>query len=287
MLHKPQHIPAFHPLSDKRKKAMVIACAAELRNTKAELIIKLFFMLFLCFAAMQMSSQEEKKTLHTGNEAYFSGKSMEAARYYKKSLKENGAYHKANFNLGDALYKTAMDIKTGKVKSPNPKMTPDSAANLVFDQAAEQFEVVAKSVSNGDTIQKAWHNYGNAKLMQKNYEDAVSAYKKSLKINPKDEDTRYNLAYALSQMKQQQKNQDQKDNKDNKDKKQQQNKKEEDNKQVNNNKDKNENKAQQPEMSKEQAEKILNELKNSERKLQAARKKKDEDGTVSKPEKDW
>jgi len=60
---------------------------------------------------------------------------------------------------------------------------------------------VAKSLLNSDTVQKAWHNYGNAKLMQKSYEDAIYGYKKALKLNPKDEDTRYNLAYAQRELK--------------------------------------------------------------------------------------
>ncbi len=235
--------------------------------------------------ATTVRSQEEKKVLRKGNDAYFSGKNMEAANDYRKSLKEKETYHKANFNLGDALYKTAMDIKAGKIKTPNPKMTPDSAANLVLDEAANQFEVVAKSVPNADTIQKAWHNYGNARLMQKNYEEAINAYKKSLKINPKDEDTRYNLAYALTQLKQQQQNQNKNDNK--KDNKQDQKQKQKDKEDVNNKNNKEENKGAQPQMNKEQAEQILNALKNAERKIQAARKKKDENGQVVKPEKDW
>lgn len=252
-------------------------------GTEAAMAARLLLSLCLALAAMQAKSQEEKKILRKGNEAYFSGKSLEAARDYKNSLKEKGDYHKANFNLGDALYKTAMEIKTGKMKSPDPRMTPDSASNIVFEQAAEQFEVVAKSVSNGDTIQKAWHNYGNAKLMQKNYEDAIAAYKKSLKINPKDEDTRYNLAYALTQLKNQQKNQNK--NQDNKQDQKKDQQKQEQDKQANNNKNKADEQPQ-PEMSKQQAEQILNALKNSEKKTQAARKKKDS-GERSKPEKDW
>ena len=159
-------------------------------------------------------------------------------------------------------------------------MTPDSAANLVYNQAAEQFEVVAKSVSNADTIQKAWHNYGNAKLMQKSYEDAILGYKKALKLNPKDENTRYNLAYAQKKLAEQQKNQnkedkkdqDKKDNKDDKKEQKKEEKKEE---------------APQPQMSKEQAEKMLNALKNDEKKMQALRKKKGDPGQKVKVEKDW
>ena len=235
------------------------------------------------FLSLNVFSQKEKMVLRDGNDSYQSGKPMEAANYYKKSLKEKQDYYKANFNLGDAYYKTAELIKTGKIKTPNPRMTPDSAANLVYNQAAEQFEVVAKSVSNADTIQKAWHNYGNAKLMQKSYEDAILGYKKSLKLNSKDEDTRYNLAYAQKQLAEQQKNQkkDDKKDQDKKDKKDDQKDKKEQKK------DQEKQEAPQPQMSKEQAEKMLNALKNDEKKMQALRKKKGDPGQKVKVEKDW
>ena len=103
-------------------------------------------------------SQKEKMILRDGNDAYHGGKPMEASNYYKKSLKEKQDFYKANFNLGDAYYKTAELIRTGKMPSPNKRMTKDSAANILYNQAAEQFDVVAKSISHPDTIQKAWHN---------------------------------------------------------------------------------------------------------------------------------
>lgn len=227
-------------------------------------------------------SQEEKKVLRKGNDSYNSGKAMEAANYYKKSLKEKQDYYKANFNLGDAYYKTADLIRTGKVPSPDKRMTKDSAANIIYNQAAEQFEVVAKSVSNADTIQKAWHNYGNSKLMQKSYEDAILGYKKALKLNSKDEDTRYNLAYAQRELKKQQ-DQQKKNDKDKKDDKKDGDKP----KDKKNQGEKDKKEEPQPQMSKEQAEKMLNALKNDEKKMQALRKKKGEPGQKIKVEKDW
>ena len=238
-------------------------------------------------------SQKEKMVLRNGNDSYNGGKPVEASNYYKKSLKEKQDYYKANFNLGDAYYKTADLIKTGKMKSPNKRMTPDSAANLVYDQAAEQFEVVAKSVLNNDTAQKAWHNYGNAKLMQKSYEDAILGYKKALKLNPKDEDTRYNLAYAQKQLQKQKQNQKNKDDKKDQEKKDGQkpedkkDKGQEDKEKINNQNDKEKQEASQPQMSKEQAEQMLNALKNSEKKMQSLRKKKGDPGQKVKVEKDW
>ena len=239
------------------------------------------FIILISFSIISTSinAQKEKMVLRDGNDSYNGGKPMEAANYYKKSLKEKQDYYKANFNLGDAYYKTAEYIKTGKLKTPNPRMTPDSAANLVYNQAAEQFEVVAKSVSNADTIQKAWHNYGNSKLMQKSYEDAILGYKKALKLNPKDEDTRYNLAYAQKKLAEQKK--DDKKDQDKKDKKEEQKDKKEQKK------DQQKEEAPQPQMSKEQAEKILNALKNDEKKMQALRKKKGDPGEKVKVEKDW
>lgn len=227
-------------------------------------------------------SQEEKKVLRKGNDSYNGGKPMEAANYYKKSLKEKQDYYKANFNLGDAYYKTADLIRTEKMPSPDKRMTKDSAANILYNQAAEQFEVVAKSVSNADTIQKAWHNYGNCKLMQKSYEDAILGYKKALKLNPKDEDTRYNLAYAQRELKKQQ-DQQKKNDRNKKDDKKDGDKPED--KKDKGEKDKKE--EPQPQMSKEQAEKMLNALKNDEKKMQSLRKKKGEPGQKVKVEKDW
>ena len=63
---------------------------------------------------------------------------------------------------------------------------------------------------------------------EKMLSNGIEAYKKALKTNPNDEDTRYNLSYASRMLKQQQKQnqqkkddkkKDDKDKKDNKDKK--------------------------------------------------------------------
>lgn len=249
----------------------------------------IYITITLSILASMSFAQEEKKILRNGNDSYNGGKPMEAANYYRKSLKEKQDYYKANFNLGDAYYKVADLIRTGKMPPPDKRMTADSAANLIYQQAAEQFDVVAKSLLNSDTVQKAWHNYGNSKLMQKSYEDAIYGYKKALRLNPKDEDTRYNLAYAQKKLAEQQKNQN-KDDKKNQDKKEnkdeQKDKKEKDKEDIKNPNNKDQ-QAPQPQMSKEQAEKMLNALKNDEKKIQALRKKKGDPGQKVKVEKDW
>lgn len=245
-----------------------------------------YFLITGFFALLLLSgyAQEEKKLLYEGNKSYHGGKVMESGLLYKKALKEKPSYYKANFNLGDALYRTATMIKAKQIPVPDKRMTPDSAANLVFDQAAEQFEVAAKGGTHPDTVQQAWHNYGNARLQQKNYEDAILGYKKALKLKPTDEDSRYNLAYAQRKLKEQQKNQ-KKDQKNDQKKEQQQ--QEKDKQKVNNPNDKDKQEAQQPAMSKEQAEQMLNALKNSEKNNQKLREKKGEPGQKKNIDKDW
>ncbi len=241
-------------------------------------------MLFLCGFA-----QQEKQILYKGNNAYHSGKLVEASNHYRQSLQAKPDYYKANFNLGDALYRTANLIKAGKIPVPDKKMTVDSAAALVYNQAADQFEVAAKSTNNPDTMQKAWHNYGNSKLMQKDFETAISGYKKALRLNPKDEDTRYNLAFAQRELAKQQKDKKDKDDKENKDQKKDEKKDQDqkDKEDINNQNDKEKQEAQQPQMSKEEAERMLNALKNDEKKKQSERKIKGEPGQKRKVEKDW
>jgi Ca-activated chloride channel homolog len=233
------------------------------------------FLYMLVLARIASLAQNDAKNIYYGNKDYYSGKTIQATDYYRMALKENANNQKAHFNLGNSLYKNGMQIKSSKENfvQAGKKVTPDSLANLVFEEAAQNFAQVANSISDKDTLHRTWHNIGNCYLQKKEYQQAVNAYKKSLKYNSKDEETRYNLAYALKNLP--------------KDKKgggggQSQNKKEEDKN------DKNKNAApQQGQMSKDQAEQLLKALMNQEKKLQDKRKQKQEDQGKTTVEKDW
>jgi len=237
-----------------------------------------FILVFLSLLSITpVFSQKDAQYLYDGNNLYRNGNIPEASTKYSRALELNPNNRKANFNLGNALYKNALQVKEGGLAgiatSPDSKMTPDSLAGLIFDQAAQNFAVVANSVSDKDTLHQAWHNIGNCYLQKKDYQKAVDAYKKAMKYDPKDEETRYNMAYALKNLPKDKKggggqsNQPQKQEEKKDDKKQQQ--------------------QQQNQMSKEQAEQLLNALMNNEKKLQDKRKQKQEDPANSKAEKDW
>ncbi|MGB1042912.1 MAG: tetratricopeptide repeat protein [Tenacibaculum sp.] len=138
--------------------------------------------------------REARALLRKGNKLYNQQKFSDAAITYRKSLDKNSSYDKANYNFGNTLYQEKK-----------------------YKEAVAQFEVTTKTSKDKFTQAEAYHNIGNAMLAQKQYQQAVDAYKNALRRNPKDDETRYNLAVAQKHLKEQQKN-EQKNN-DNKDQK--------------------------------------------------------------------
>lgn len=217
--------------------------------------------------------QHDAELVYDGNKFYYDSNYVRASYSYREALKQNAKNYKANFNLGNALYRNAGEIKNSKmaVMQGKQKVSPDSLANLVYEEAAQNFAIVANTVSDKDTLHRAWHNIGNCYLKKKDYEQAITAYKKALKFNSKDEETRYNLAYAL-------KNRPPKQNKGG-------------GGQNNQNQDQNsknqKQQEQQQKISKEDAERLLKALMNAEKKSQDKRKQKQDDPSKSDPDKDW
>ena len=140
-----------------------------------------------------VSAQSERKIAREGNTHYETGNFIDAEINYKKALAKNADLLEAQFNLGDALVKQER-----------------------FDEALEAFEKVSTSTENQNLKANALHNKGNVLLSQQDLEGAIESYKDALRINPKDQETRYNYAYVKKLLDdQQQQNQDQDQNEDN------------------------------------------------------------------------
>ena len=208
-------------------------------------------------------AQSERKFIRDGNKSFDKKNYSDAEVEYKKSLGKNQKSYEGNFNLGDAYY------KQGK-----------------YDEAARQFELLKSQKKDKSTEAAALHNLGNTLLQGQKYPESIEAYKQALKLNPKDEDTRYNLAYAQAMLKQQQQQQQQQQqNQDkNKDKKDQQKQQQEQQKQE---QKKQEQKPQEEkkEISKEDAERILQALNNDEK--DKHKKKAKVAATRIRIDKDW
>jgi Ca-activated chloride channel homolog len=245
---------------------------------------QLIIVICILLQGFALYAQKEKKYIHQGNELYKQQKYSEAEASYRKSVEKSKESVQGNFNLGDALFKQKK-----------------------FDNAAQKFTDIASSSDNKGVKAQAYHNLGNSLLESKKLEESIEAYKKSLMNNPKDDETRYNLAYAMEKLKQQQqedkdnkdKNKDKKDqNKDSKDKKDQdqkddknkQDQKKDDNKDQDKKDQKDQQKGQRPQpdqLSKEDAERMLEALKNEEKNTQDKLKNKKAKGQKGRIVKDW
>jgi Ca-activated chloride channel family protein len=223
------------------------------------------------------STAKEKTDTRNGNKQFDKDDYTDAEASYKKALDKKNNMPEATFNLGDAIYKQKR-----------------------YDEAAKQFQL--SSQTNPDPIvkAKALHNLGNTYLEQRKWEDAVNSYKGALKLNPKDNDTKYNLAYANSMIvkeKNEQKNkkQDKKDKKDQKkdDQKNQDNKNQKPDSKQNDQQGKNDQQKQQPKpggqpkLTKEEAEKLLQALQNEEQKTNQKMQQKQVRPSNVKVQKDW
>ncbi|WP_456084304.1 tetratricopeptide repeat protein [Leyella stercorea] len=186
-------------------------------------------------------AQTDRQHIRYGNRWFKQDNYVKAEAEYRKAVDKNPSNPQALYNLGCALL---MQKK-------------DSAA-------IQQFENAGKIETDPKRKAMAYHNIGWICQSLKMYGEAVEAYKESLRNNPSDNETRYNLALCKRQQKKD------KQDKQQQEKKQQQNQGE-DKSQEKKEQDKNQQKKQQKQqekMSKENAEQMLNAAMQQEQQTQ-------------------
>ncbi len=145
------------------------------------LLIALFFGL-----AFNARAQNSRALIRSGNQAYELGAFDDAEVAYSEALRADANSAKARFNLGDALFRQER-----------------------LEDALAEFQAAAELSEDPALKAKSFHNMGNIHGAAQQWDQAVEAYKQSLRANPMDEETRHNLAYAQQQLKQQQEQQEQ------------------------------------------------------------------------------
>jgi len=228
----------------------------------ASLFLSLFFL-----TSLSIYAQTWRRDLRKGNEYYNRKNFKEAESKYQESIKKNRSNFDAQFNLGDAYYKQKR-----------------------FDEAIKKFSSLKEKTKDDNKLSQLYHNLGNSFLKAKKYEESIQAFKQSLKLLPKDTDTKYNLAYANAML-QKQKQQQQKEKKSSSE-----NKKDNKNnpKQDSNNKqkksgeqDKSKANTKPNQMNKEQAEQLLKAMEGKEKDVQQKVNAQKVKGARIKVEKDW
>jgi tetratricopeptide (TPR) repeat protein len=208
-----------------------------------------------------IEAQSVRSLVNKGNDLYKEGKYTDAEVNYRKALEKDQALLPGKFNLGNALH------KEGKL-----------------DDAVKQYETTLQPGTPAATRAKAHYNIGNTHLRQQKYQEAIHSYVESLKLSPDDYDAKYNLSYALQMLRQQQQNKDQ-NKKDQKKKDQQQQQQQQQKKQDQQQEPQQQQRQQEKRISKADARRILDVLKNNEREVQ--KKLRARPAARPRTEKDW
>jgi Ca-activated chloride channel family protein len=205
-----------------------------------------------------LSAQTDRQLIREGNRLFRMKDYAKAEVQYRKALEANQQNPQANYNLGCALM---MQQK-------------DSAAVV-------QYEKAARIEPNKMRRSKAFHNIGVVCQNHKMYGDAIKAYEESLRLNPTDDETRYNLALCKKLNKNQQ-------NQNNQQKKQQNNEQDKDKKDQKQDKnDQQKQQQQQEQMSKENAERLLDAAVQNEKATQQRIQKAMQQPKKRTLEKNW
>jgi len=207
--------------------------------------ILLFVLPLMLNGILTAQSSAERRFVRQGNKLYEAKKYNEAEVSYRKALQEKGGSHRALFNLGDAQYKQGR-----------------------FSEAANTFADLTGDKTNRQIQAKSYYNLGNALFSDKKIEESIDAYKKSLLLNPSDMEAKHNLMIAQRMLRQSQQQQQQNQNKNqqkNQDQQKQQNQQNQQNKNDQNQQDKQQQPQPRNEISRQDAERILQALLNNEK----------------------
>ena len=221
----------------------------------------LCLLLVVASASAQMT---DRQYIRQGNKQFRSGDYANAEVSYRKAIEKNAKNAQAAFNLGNALM----------------AQKKDSAA-------VEQFEGEARLETNPLRKAQAYHNMGVICQTHKMYGEAIEAYKNALRLNPKDDETRYNLVLCKHQKQKQDQQQQNQQGGDN-DKKQDD--KQKDQQQPDQQKDKQDDKQQEqpkPQMSKDNAEQLLNAAIQNEKQTQEKMKQQQQQPQRRNVQKNW
>ena len=154
-------------------------------------------------------TMQETKDLRKGNKSYFEAEKLEkeakALEERKRESTQNEVVQKRQ--QAQTLYEKASTdyLKSNAQTKTNYKSLYNQSASLYrqkkYEDAVKELEKVLENSNVSDKVKaKAYHNLGNSLLQQQKYQESIDAYKKSLKANPKDVDTKYNLEYARKKM---------------------------------------------------------------------------------------
>ena len=279
-----------------------------------------FIIIACCLGVAPALAQSYRSTVNEANEHYEQKQYDQAKELYEQAAAVEPERAESHFNYGNAAYRTD-DIKKAleQYERAGTRLRDRQEIASTLYNAGNTFLKAAEEGKDNPVLQQAAGGQAEDLRMQ-GYHQAIEMYKKALKLNPSDEDARYNLTYArkkLEELQQQQQNKDQnqdqqkkqqkqdkQQDQDQKDKSKEEEQQKKDQQDQQQQKQQNQKDQQQQEqekakpdeqqqskpkeeqkMSKQQAEQILRALERQEKALQ--KKKRQKVGVRTSVEKDW
>lgn len=242
---------------------------------------KILTLLALLSIGFTASAQASRHRIREGNRDYDKQRYEQAEVNYRKALERDSADYRGQYNLAGDLYRQER-----------------------YKEAASRYQQALAAPDLTDKQRaRALHNQGNSLLksamqseQMEGLQQAVNSYQEALKLDPKNDDTRYNLAYARRLLQQQQQQQQQgggQNQQQDQQKQDQQNQQQQQDQQGQSqpqNQDRQEPQRQpqpQQDRHKQDAQRMLDAVRNNERQALRDKEQHDKPVRVKKTDKDW
>ncbi len=163
----------------------------------------IFIVAVLTVWAQEASAQRypERRLVRKGNRAYEREDYGRSIERYTRAAELAPESFEAQYNLANALFRTQ-----------------------AYDKAAEIFgALAADSLRTPQGRADAFYGLGDAQLAQQQLKEALESFKNTLRINPDDQEARFNYAYTKKLLKDQQNQQNQQNQNQDRNKDQNQN----------------------------------------------------------------
>lgn len=153
---------------------------------------QLIYIVFLLISASGFA-QEWRDSLAVARDAYSKKEYGKALQYYRSAQEKAPEGIDLSKEMGQSAYK-----------------------NLQYKEAEKIYRQQAYSEKTPGEKAKSYHNLGNSLMQQKKYDEAIDAYKQSLRNDPSNDKTRHNLSEAMRLKKEQEEQQQKNKNDQNK-----------------------------------------------------------------------
>ena len=262
--------------------------------------LKRLYVLVILFAAMLLADGARADSFSSlnnkGNKAYKQGKEL-----LQKGEKDRAA---------EAFEEALKSYKDAEIEKPETPQLSYNLGNVMYQQEKYQdaLERYYRGSGSDELEHQAWsyYNLGNTFYRSGKYPESIQAYKRCLELTPDDEDAKYNLEFVRKKMKEmldkeakrqqnQQQQQDQQDEQQQQGQDQQEQQEQEQQDQRQTQRPEGEQKQQEQEqeqfqakegMTEEDAERILNALKEDEKNVLKQQKRAPQ-GRGRRGGKDW